>query len=294
MASSNQTTIVKKFTEMLRLELTISYIDMMTSFLQIYLWKQNRIPSYYDISTMVGNNFSKDSYHVIGNSHIPLKYLFKRQDHDGEIMNISNIEKKKQILRSFQEKIFANGEDIGEMSGFLRCTNSEFIFQKTFGVETENGFSLSSYNILDKQDSSKHNDTDILIQNLKALNKNLYGECIKLFDAKKRPTILYTKIIGKLLDMKNLLHYKIDKVELASFFYENVFDLLKMQKILIKICLNLIKYCTACSFKYQSTCFELLSIIVWRKEFSLDMIGYQHFQKSNHLHSPNPPSYKEA
>jgi hypothetical protein len=244
-SSNNQTTIKGQFSnsQLLTVMFPLSFINLLSSFLRVCLWKRKdivEIKMASESSTTLGSKFDD----LIGIAHMPLTSIYFN---DANILDFSS----SKFRFPFEEKIYNEAHNTGIISGFLHCSRAKFLKQITFGVETENGFTSSCEALLSYKPSI-YRGLPTEIKNIQSLRKILTTECEKLFDAKLKKSISYFRIGDALNAIKEIINKHKGNNCLTSFFYCNIDELVQSQKVFISMGLKLLEYSRIDIFKYST------------------------------------------
>lgn len=177
------------------------------------------------------------------------------------------------VLKTFHEKIFWEGKEVGKVEGIIEIKKIPLIRQVMCGVHTESGFDISSvYLNLESAKTLQQTDYNTSPSELKTLalqKNNLLQSFLKLtgltYSASRDLT---NQILDSMKNIANTLE-KSFKESCLYYNYHSNRDLYNSQKIMLDIGINIIKLMESFDLEQRAKGFKILYLLNNRAEFDL-------------------------
>jgi hypothetical protein len=203
--------------------------------------------------------------------------IFYLKNHDFLVLQVSGNLKKKIV-----ENVYYRGEVIGTVELLLDIKNIPMIRQIQCGVHTERGFDISSHYLFPAvKNSTDHKEINELYF--------IYSDLIKKLSENSGLKTIYSQrqsnleIKKGLVRLNELLKFSIKENGLI-YHYNNHFEIIKMQQILILLASELVSFFESVTLEIKNMMFSCIETILSRLELNLDLMileeeHYEYYQK---------------
>lgn len=223
--------------------------------------------------------FKQEKYTVIKRDGPGYRSFNSKKESEVDLDILVDVMKTYTVTRSFHEKLWLSGKEVGTIQGFMTLMNIPLISQLITGVNTENGFMPQTSNYLDNTTKTpKPNHRTTVPQEI--LKIVAVTESLTLFTAGERREggMLSSKgneireHINKVKDLISLLRES-KKHSMISFIYENKTDLILSQMALMDLGDHLMAYADVTAYAVRPFYYEALVHLARRGELDLGSLA---------------------
>lgn len=247
--------------------------------LQLRLYKHHRTK--FELIAECWISFTKIFAQDLGaiyrkESFLELRSLLTQQIDFEKVMRSMNAEHFKNI----SEEVWLCGRKVGKVEGLIKISGMPTFVQLISGVNTENGITMQTYNVLETNKSRKNLPKEMmLIQKLmNKLKKSVKMKADKAGAAYEREVFKYKKeIIDQLCEV--LLKSAKDSIMLYTF--ESSKALIKSQKILIDLSNYLVEYAPMVTYDIKPYYFQAIILVISRGELDIGHLVLKKQENNN-------------
>lgn len=242
--------------------------------------KKNSDSKVTELANKKENN-DKNNINIVKDNVNDKKSLSTNQNISEEI----NFQVFENLEKVFCEELYFNGKLIGTLEGRICVKNIPLIKQTICGVHTERGFDISSHyltyneNSTNNQKNLDNDNNNITLKEVRDLENLTNKLIVKLTESSGLTTVnkkakeSNQEILEHLNELYSILSIS-SKDTCLYYNYNNQFEILKSQEIMLKLGNYLISIIDNLRIEHLKESLKIISTLLNRAEFDLGTLAY--------------------